>query len=86
MRVLAIVLMVLASGTAMAQTTKPHNPVGTPKASPGQSPYGTEWAQPSGQTGGYIYDDPRMRAQPGVSSTQRCPQGMSYSPTLRRCV
>jgi hypothetical protein len=71
---------------AQAQTDGRPNHIPTPQAP--NSPYGTEWAKPSGTTGSYIYNDPRLRDPNSANKTQRnkpCPAPTLYDPASGAC-
>lgn len=79
--VLTLVLAAAMATAAAAQTV--HKPRG--------GPFGTDWAKPSAETGGYIYNDPRIKdRRPGAQDLQRrapiCPPGRSYNAVQGRCV
>ena len=55
--ILAIVMLAAATSAAGAQT----------KNKPTSGPFGTDWARPTSETGGYIYMDPRIQERRGGS-------------------
>jgi hypothetical protein len=78
--ILAAAILAAAAGAASAQT----------KNKPTTGPFGTEWARPTGETGGYIYNDPRLQERRGSASQREraatgCPIGRTYVPASGRC-
>ena len=78
--ILAAAVLAAAISTAGAQT--PNKPT--------SGPFGTDWARPSSETGGYIYMDPRIQERRRGDSQQRerspiCPPGRTYQSGSGRC-
>jgi hypothetical protein len=74
----AIFVVQALAVTANAQTNQPRA-VAPPNIS--NSPFGTDWARPYPETGGYIYNDPRLRNSysypyPTVRRGGACPPGL----------
>lgn len=71
---------------AQAQTSEKPSHIPTPQAP--NSQFGTEWAKPSGPTGNYIYNDPRLRdpnsSRPARRNT-RCPAPLLFDPASGTC-
>ncbi len=80
---LAFLALVLAA-PAYAQGTQQSTGVPTPRSS--NSPFGSDWAKPFPQTGGYFYNDPRFRGsnQP-LRPNVICPPGSIASPGTGSC-
>jgi hypothetical protein len=70
---------------AQAQTNE--HPSHIPTRQEPNSPFGTQWAKPSGTTGSYIYDDPRLRGpkDPHARHDTRCPTPLLYDPVRGQC-
>ena len=67
-----------------AQGTRQTTGVPTPRAS--NSPFGSDWAKPFPQTGGYFYNDPRLQGANQPSRANRiCPPGRRLSPYSGSC-
>ena len=80
-RTFVLIMAIAASPSATNAQTK---------NSPTAGPFGTEWAKPSSQTGGYIHNDPRLKDPSSSSLGQRdrtpvCPPGRTFSVGLGRC-
>jgi hypothetical protein len=74
----------LLATAANAQTDGRSTPVPTP----GYAPFSSDWAKPFPQTGGYIYNDPRLRPyqqplRPGRLTG--CPPGLVLDRTSGSC-
>jgi hypothetical protein len=80
--------IVLAGFLTIAQAQADGRPshIHTPQAP--NSPYATQWAKPSGTTGGYIYNDARLRDPNSANKRQRnkpCPAPTLYDPASGTC-
>ncbi|MGE3149755.1 MAG: hypothetical protein AB7K04_11875 [Pseudorhodoplanes sp.] len=77
--VFSVVLLVASTGIAGAQTKTPT----------GNGPFSSDWSKPIGETGGYIYNDPRLRERRNAVNpngrTPVCPPGRAYSAASGRC-
>lgn len=85
---IASLSIVLAGFLAVAQAQTNQQPSHIPTPQAPNSPYGTQWAKPSGTTGGQIYNDPRLRDPNGANKTQRnkrCPAPTLYDPASGSC-
>lgn len=56
--------------------------VSTQKPGRYEGPFGSDWARPIPETGGYFYMDPRTQNQRrGRTLDPRCPAGTTYMPS-----
>ena len=82
-----VLLLALCPATALAQQGTTKQGVPTPKSTHG--PFGSDWAKPLPETGGYIYNDPRLQNnnQP-IRPRQRytCPPGRVINPQTGACL
>ena len=89
MRVLLVGLLVAWAASPVLAQTRPSTPVPTQRGVNG--PFGSDWARPYPETGGYFYNDPRLQnpynsnqplrpAQPIV-----CPPGRIRNLTTGGC-
>lgn len=88
MRALLLAVAIALSGVAQAQATGPksHAPASGTPTPRYDGPFGSDWAKPFPQTGGYMYNDPRTQgsSQPTRPYLQgRCPR--SFDPATGRC-
>jgi hypothetical protein len=78
-----VFVLALSASPAMSQTTE-NKGVRTPRSE--SSPFGSDWAKPYPQTGGFIYNDPRTQSsnQPLRPHVQtRCRGG--FNPNTLTC-
>ena len=76
----AVFASILMGSMSAAQTR------GRASDPPQGTPFGADWARPYPQTGGYIYNDPRLRND--RRSNRRnviCPTGRRFDPATRSC-
>lgn len=89
MRICGVILPIVLGGVLVpAQAQTDERPGHIPTRQVPNSPYGTEWAKPSGPTGSYIYNDPRLRDPNRANKTQRntrCPAPLLYDPGSGAC-
>jgi hypothetical protein len=77
-----VLLALLLAAPANAQVNPQPTPVPTPRLS--TSPFGSDWAKPFPQTGGYFYNDPRLQNQP-LRPNGVCPSGFSLNRSTGSC-
>ena len=81
MRIIALAAAIILCGISVAAAQTTNKPSG--------GPFGTDWAKPYPDTGGYIYNDPRVQDRRGTTGQAArpplCPQGRTYSAASGRC-
>lgn len=89
MRICGVIFaVVLGSSVIPAKAQTDEHPSHIPTQQAPNSPYGTDWAKPSGTTGSHIYNDPRLRDPNSANKTQRnktCPAPTLYDPASGSC-